>query len=96
MLGKARDRLLPTNPKARGSNPLGRTTLTSTRDQQKGGPVTFAKCVCVVLLATLLVMEVRPARAEALEPVFISMIVSGVIVVIALVAILIIANMSEG
>ena len=58
--------------------------------------MTFAKCVCVVLLATLLVMVVRPARAEALEPVFISMIVSGAIVVIALVAILIIANMSEG
>jgi hypothetical protein len=58
--------------------------------------VTFAKCVCVVLLATLLVMVVRPARAEALEPVFISMIVSGAIVVIVLVAILIIANVSEG
>jgi hypothetical protein len=58
--------------------------------------VTFAKCVCVVLLAMLLVMVVRPARAEALEPVFISMIVSAAIVVVALVAILIIANMSEG
>lgn len=58
--------------------------------------MTFAKCVGVVLLATLLVMVVRPARAEALEPVFISMIVSGAIVVIALVAILIIANVSEG
>ena len=58
--------------------------------------MTFAKCVCVVLLAMLLVMVVRPARAEALEPVFISMIVSAAIVVVALVAILIIANMSEG
>ena len=58
--------------------------------------MTFSKCVCVMLLVTLLVMVVKPARAEALEPVFISMIVSGAIVVIALVAILIIANMTEG
>jgi hypothetical protein len=58
--------------------------------------VTFAKCVCVVLLTTLIVMVVRPARAEALEPVLISIIISGAVVVVALVAILIIANVAEG
>jgi hypothetical protein len=58
--------------------------------------VTFTKFVCVVLLVTVLVLVVKPARAEALDPILISLIVSGAIVVVALVAILIIANMSEG
>jgi hypothetical protein len=58
--------------------------------------VTFTKCVCVVLLTALLVMVVQPGRAEALDPIVISLIVSAGICVIALVAILVIANMSEG
>ena len=58
--------------------------------------MTFTKCVCVVLLAALGVMVVQPARAEALEPMFISLIVGGAVVVLVLVAILIIANVTEG
>ena len=58
--------------------------------------MTFTKCVCVVLLVALGVMVVQPARAEALEPMFISLIVSGAVVVLVLVAILIIANVTEG
>ena len=58
--------------------------------------MTFTKCVCVLLLAALGVMVVQPARAEALEPMFISLIVSAGIVVVVLVAILIIANVTEG
>ena len=58
--------------------------------------MTFTKCVCVVLLAALGVMVVQPAPAEALEPMFISMIVGGAVVVLVLVAILIIANVTEG
>ncbi len=58
--------------------------------------MTFTKCVCVVLLVALGVMVVHPARAEALEPMFISLIVSGAVVVLVLVAILIIANVTEG
>jgi len=58
--------------------------------------VTFTKCVCVLLLAALGVMVVQPARAEALEPMFISMIVGAAVVVVVLVAILIIANVTEG
>ena len=53
--------------------------------------MTFTKCVCVVL-AVLLVMFVQPARAEAMEMIFISLIISGAIVVVVLIAILIIAN----
>jgi len=58
--------------------------------------VTFTKCVCVVLLAALGVMVVQPAPAEALEPMLISLIAGAAVVVVVLIAILIIANMSEG
>ena len=58
--------------------------------------MTFSKLVCVVLLVTVLVLVVKPARAEAMDPILISIIISGAIVVVALVAILVIANMSEG
>ena len=58
--------------------------------------MTLTKWVCVVLLAALAGMLVQPARAEALEPMFISLIVGAAVVVVVLVAILIIANVTEG
>ncbi len=58
--------------------------------------MTFTKWVCVLLLAALAGMIVQPARAEALEPMFISLIVGAAVVVVVLVAILIIANVTEG
>jgi heme/copper-type cytochrome/quinol oxidase subunit 2 len=58
--------------------------------------VRLTKWLCVVLVAVLLATVAQPARAEAMDPILISMIVSGAIVVVALIAILIIANASEG
>jgi heme/copper-type cytochrome/quinol oxidase subunit 2 len=58
--------------------------------------VRFTKWICVLLVAVLLATVAQPARAEAMDPILISLIVSGAIVVIALIAILIIANASEG
>ena len=56
----------------------------------------FTKWVCVLLVAVLLATVVQPARAEAMDPILISLAISGAIVVVALIAILIIANASEG
>ena len=56
----------------------------------------LTKWICVVLVAVLLATVAQPARAEAMDPILISLIVSGAIVVVALIAILIIANASEG
>ena len=56
----------------------------------------FTKWICVLLVAVLLATVAQPARAEAMDPIIISLIVSGAIVVVALIAILIIANASEG
>ena len=56
----------------------------------------LSKWICVVLVAVLLATVAQPARAEAMDPILISLIVSGAIVVVALIAILIIANASEG
>ena len=56
----------------------------------------FTKWICVLLVAVLLATVVQPARAEAMDPILISLAISGAIVVVALIAILIIANASEG
>ena len=56
----------------------------------------FTKWICVLLLAVLLATVAQPARAEAMDPILISLAISGAIVVVALIAILIIANASEG
>jgi hypothetical protein len=58
--------------------------------------VRFSKWICVLLVAVLLATVVQPARAEAMDPILISLAISGAIVVIAIIAILIIANASEG
>jgi hypothetical protein len=57
--------------------------------------VTFKRCVGVVLLAALLAIVVRPAPAEALEPMTIMLIVGAGVAVILLVAVVVIANVAE-
>ena len=57
--------------------------------------MTLKRCVCVVLLVTLLAVVGQPARAEALEPMTIMLIVGAGIAVIVLVAVLVIANVTE-
>jgi hypothetical protein len=58
--------------------------------------VRFTKWLCVLLVAVLLATVAQPARAEAMDPILISLAISGAIVVVAIIAILIIANASEG
>ena len=57
--------------------------------------MTRRRLFAVVVLAVLLITFVRPARAEALEPTIVILIVSGAIVVVTLIAVLIIANVTE-
>jgi hypothetical protein len=49
----------------------------------------------VVLLAALLAIVVKPAPAEALEPTTIMLIVGAGVAVIVLVAVIVIANVTE-
>jgi hypothetical protein len=58
--------------------------------------VRLTKWICVLLVAVLLATVAQPARAEAMDPILISLAISGAIVVVAIIAILIIANASEG
>jgi hypothetical protein len=58
--------------------------------------VKFTKWICVLLVAVLLATVAQPARAEAMDPILISLAISGAILVVGLIAILIIANASEG
>jgi uncharacterized membrane protein len=58
--------------------------------------VTFKRFVCIVLLVALTAVLVRPARAEAMDPQLILIIAGVGIAVIALIAVVIIANASEG
>jgi heme/copper-type cytochrome/quinol oxidase subunit 2 len=58
--------------------------------------VRFTKWICVLLVAVLLATVAQPARAEAMDPILISLAISGAIVLVAVIAILIIANASEG
>jgi hypothetical protein len=58
--------------------------------------VRFTKWICVLLVAVLLATIAQPARAEAMDPILISLAISGAILVVGLIAILIIANASEG
>ncbi len=58
--------------------------------------MTFKRFVSILLLVTLIAVVAKPARAEAMDPQLI-MIIAGVgIAVVALIAVLIIANASEG
>jgi formate hydrogenlyase subunit 3/multisubunit Na+/H+ antiporter MnhD subunit len=58
--------------------------------------VTCKRFVCIVLLVALTAVVVRPARAEAMDPQLILIIVGAGIAVVALIAVVIIANASEG
>ena len=58
--------------------------------------MTVKRFVCIVLLVALTAVLVRPARAEAMDPQVILIIAGVGIAVIALIAIVIIANASEG
>ena len=53
------------------------------------------RLLALILVVTVLVTFVQPARAEALEPTLIVLIVSAGIVVVTLIAFLIIANVTE-
>jgi hypothetical protein len=58
--------------------------------------VTFKRFVCILLLVTLIAVVVKPARAEAMDPQLILIIAGVAVAVVALIAVLIIANASEG
>ena len=58
--------------------------------------MTFKKFVCILLLVTLTAVLARPARADAMDPQLILIIVGAGIAVIALIVVVVIANASEG
>jgi hypothetical protein len=58
--------------------------------------VTFKRFVSILLLVTLITVVAKPARAEAMDPQLILIIAGVAIAVVALIAVLIIANASEG
>jgi predicted RND superfamily exporter protein len=58
--------------------------------------VTFKRFVCIVLLAVLAAVVVRPARAEALDPNVIMILVGVGIAVVVVIVVVIVANASEG
>jgi len=58
--------------------------------------VTFKRFVSILLLVTLIAVVAKPARAEAMDPQLILIIAGVGIAVVALIAVLIIANASEG
>jgi predicted membrane channel-forming protein YqfA (hemolysin III family) len=58
--------------------------------------VSFKRFVCIVLLAALTAVVVKPARAEAMDPQLIMIFVGVGIAVVAVIAVVIIANASEG
>ena len=58
--------------------------------------MTFKRFVSILLLVTLITVVAKPARAEAMDPQLILIIAGVGIAVVALIAVLIIANASEG
>jgi hypothetical protein len=57
--------------------------------------MTPRQLLIVLLVATVLVTAIRPARAEAIEPTTIMLIASAAVVVVVIVAYLIIANVES-
>ena len=57
--------------------------------------MTFMRCVSLILVVALVAVMVQPTPAEALDPTTILLIAGAGIAVIALIAILIIANVTE-
>ena len=58
--------------------------------------MTFKRFVSILLLVTLITVVAKPARAEAMDPQVILIIAGVAIAVVVLIAVLIIANASEG
>jgi hypothetical protein len=58
--------------------------------------VSLKRFVCILLLITLTAVFVKPARADAMDPNVILIIVGAGIAVVGVIAIIIIANASEG
>ena len=58
--------------------------------------MTLKRFVSILLLVTLIAVVAKPARAEAMDPQLILIIAGVGIAVVALIAVLIIANASEG
>ena len=58
--------------------------------------MSLKRFVCILLLITLTAVFVKPARADAMDPNVILIIVGAGIAVVGLIAILIIANAAEG
>ena len=58
--------------------------------------MTFKRFVSILLLVTLIAVVAKPARAEAMDPQLILIIAGVAVAVVALIAVLIIANASEG
>ena len=57
--------------------------------------MTFMRCLSLVLVVALVAVTMQPTPAEALEPTTILLIAGAGVAVIALIAILIIANVTE-
>ncbi len=58
--------------------------------------MSFKRFLCIFLLITLTAVFVKPARADAMDPNVILIIVGAGIAVVGIIAIIIIANASEG
>jgi len=57
--------------------------------------MTLRQLLTIIVLVVALVTAVQPARAEALEPTVIVLIISGAVVLVAVLAVLIIANVTD-
>ena len=57
--------------------------------------MSWRRSLAIVLLVVMIVTLARPARAEALEPTTIILIVSGAIVLVAVLVVLIVANVTD-
>jgi len=53
------------------------------------------RIAAILVLVVVLVTAVQPARAEAFEPTTVALLIGGAVVVVALVALLVIANVRE-
>jgi uncharacterized membrane protein YozB (DUF420 family) len=53
------------------------------------------RIAAILVLVVVLVTAVQPTRAEAFEPTTVMLLVGGAVVIIALVAVLVIANIRE-
>ena len=57
--------------------------------------MTYKRWLTLIVLVAFTAMVAQPAPAEAFEPTTVMLIVGGVVIVVALVALLVIANVRE-